>query len=51
MERALARSSTANDRAALGIVATAGQAMKHESRIQAMLRGVLEEVDRDVDRG
>ena len=39
MERALARSSTANGRAALGIVATAGQAMKHESRIQAMLRG------------
>mgnify|MGYP003705414191 CR=1 FL=1 len=51
LERALDRAGTANDRAALGFVATTGQAMKQESRIQAMLRGVLEEVDRDVDRG
>lgn len=51
MERALARSRNANDRAAMGLVATAGQTMKHESRIQSMLRGALEEVDRNVDRG
>ncbi len=39
----------ANDRAAMGVVLTASQSMKTESGVQALLRGVLREADRDRD--
>lgn len=48
-ERELGQAKKANDRATLGVVATAGQALKTESGVQAMMRGVLGEVDRDVE--
>lgn len=41
------KASNAHSRAVFGVVAAAGQAMAAESRVQAMMRGVLKEVDRD----
>lgn len=46
----LAGARQANDRATMGLVYRAGQTMEAESRVQAMLRGMIGAVDRDRDR-
>jgi hypothetical protein len=42
----LSKARQANDRAALGLVLTSGQAMSAETRIQAAMSGMLREMDR-----
>lgn len=48
-EHQIRAASTANSRAAMGVVVTAGKAFKAESGVQKMMRGVLREVDGDHD--
>lgn len=45
-EKHLEAAQKANNRAVMVTVFTAAQSMKEESRVQAMLRGMLDEVDR-----
>lgn len=48
-ERAVGAASQTNSRALMGLIATSGRGMQAESSVRAMMRGVLNEVDRDHD--
>ncbi|WCS27205.1 hypothetical protein LOK46_10430 [Methylobacterium sp. NMS14P] len=45
----ISKARQANDRAALGLVLTSGQAMSAETRIQASMAGMLRKMDRAHD--